>query len=77
MSRFSYIKFDPLRADKMEAFKSLFEGLERSVEEQLTTSRPKSLCLTSLEEAYMWIGKAIRDEQIQLDGKINHEPNRG
>jgi hypothetical protein len=39
-----------------------------SLIESLGKSRPQSLALTSLEECYMWIGKAIRDNQIERNG---------
>lgn len=37
--------------------------LEDFTEKSLSSGRPKSLVMTKLEEAYMWVGKSIRDEQ--------------
>lgn len=43
--------------------KQQVQNLECTIE-TLANGRAKSLALTSLEECYMWIGKAIRDEQL-------------
>jgi len=74
-SRFNYVKYDELAAKKQERFKNVFATLELMAEE-LIDSRARSLFLTHLEEAYMWTGKAIRDEQIARQGNVNHEPAR-
>ena len=67
MSRFDYVKYDD-NAEKMQAgFKSIFIGLTDAVE-ALPKGRAQSIALTKLEEAYMWIGKAIRDNQIERNG---------
>ncbi len=65
MSRFDYVKYDDLSAGLQAEMKRDFENLAGEVEEHLRDGRAKSLVLTKLEEAYMWIGKAIRDEQIE------------
>jgi hypothetical protein len=59
-----------------EEFKSLFEQIETYADLNLADSRAKSLLMTSLEEAYMWTGKAIRDEQIARGGDATHLPER-
>ena len=55
----------------------MFEAIEDYANLTLKDSRPKSLLLTALEEAYMWSGKAIRDEQIERDGELKHQEARG
>lgn len=65
MSRFDYVKYDQPATAKQLQFKELFTLMETGVAHNLPEGRAKSLVLTKLEEAYMWIGKAIRDEQIQ------------
>jgi hypothetical protein len=65
MSRFDYIKYDEKAAEQQAAFKGNFQSLEGFVESALISPRAKALALTKLEEAYMWVGKAIRDDQIQ------------
>lgn len=64
-SRFDYIKYDEVRIDAQLEFKASFQNIERAVE-TLPNGRAKSLVLTKLEEAYMWVGKALRDEQLSV-----------
>lgn len=75
--RFSYVKYDEQSIQKQETFKQMFEAIEDYANLALTDSRPKSLLMTALEEAYMWTGKAIRDEQIARDSQTAHTPERG
>jgi hypothetical protein len=75
MGRFDYVKFDDSTAEKLSDFKDRFIGLEKCCS-QLKDGRAKSLVLTKLEEAYMWVGKALRDEQIALGGDSTDQPNR-
>lgn len=76
-SRFSYVKYDEQAVQAQEAFKVLFEGIESLANEALPNSREKSLLMTALEEAYMWTGKAIRNEQIARNAEVEHAPARG
>ena len=73
--RFSYVKYDEQSQAQQEELKDLFEEIE-SVVNDLPDSREKSLCLTALEEAYMWTGKAIRDAQIARGSQPQHVPER-
>lgn len=77
MSRFDYIRYDEISTKQSEFFKAAFESIEKEVMMSLSDGRAKSLALTNLEEAYMWLGKAIRDEQIARVGDQNHVPERG
>lgn len=45
-----------------------FTGQLALMIESLPPGRAKALAVTKLEECYMWIGKAIRDEQIARNG---------
>lgn len=74
--RFSYVAYDDVAKAKQEEFKKRFEELEAFAAESLPVGRAMSLFLTSLEEAYMWTGKAIRDEQIARGSKPEHVPGR-
>jgi hypothetical protein len=74
--RFSYVKYDECAILDQAEFKRSFESLERLTEDRLSNGRAKALVLTKLEEAYMWVGKAIRDEQIERTGKIDEQPER-
>lgn len=64
MSRFDYVKYDLRAVEDQAVFKKQFEELEHSVTAHLKPGRASALVLTKLEEAYMWVGKAIRDEQV-------------
>lgn len=74
--RFDYVKFDEDTAKKLGDFKDRFTGMERCVNENLADGRAKSLVMTKLEEAYMWVGKALRDEQIARGGDATDQPQR-
>lgn len=75
--RFDYVKYDAIAIAKQEGFKQMVETLEKAADDMLPIGRAKPLFLTSLEEAYMWVGKAIRDEQIARNSQIAHIPERG
>lgn len=66
--RFDYVKYDDATAAKQEGFKMEVMDLAHSIE-QLAPGRAQSLALTKLEECYMWIGKALRDEQIKKNSE--------
>lgn len=74
--RFSYVKYDDASVEKQETFKQLFEDIEEFAAANLPESRARSLLMTALEEAYMWTGKAIRDEQIARESQPEHTPER-
>lgn len=63
IGRFDYVRYDEKSQGIQEDFKSVFKTLEGMANVRLTSSRAKALMLTALEEAYMWAGKAIRDDQ--------------
>ncbi len=75
--RFDYVQYDLKSMQKSERFKLLFDSLENELNELLSDSRYKSLCITDLEKAYMWIGKALRDETIGRTPIVQHKPERG
>lgn len=66
-NRFDYVKFDEKATNKQAKAKELFQQLETWVND-LPDGRAKSLIFTKLEEAYAWVGKAVRDEQIATRG---------
>lgn len=76
MSRFDYVKYDEQSIKKQADLKALFEEVERLVEVSIPDGRAKSLVLTYLEIAYMWTGKAIRDEQIGRGVQVEDVPAR-
>lgn len=73
--RFSYVKYDAQAQIQQEAFKEAFEKIEVMAAD-LKEGRAKSLVMTYLEIAYMWTGKALRDEQIVRDPSTAHAPER-
>lgn len=73
--RFSYVRYDEKSAALQEAFKKAFENVE-AIGNALGDGRAKALFLTHLEIAYMWTGKAIRDEQIGRDSLAEHVAER-
>lgn len=75
--RFSYVRYDEQSVKKQEAMKAAFEAIEALAEANLQNGRPKALVMTALEEAYMWVGKAIRDEQVARNSQTEHSPSRG
>lgn len=64
-NRFDYVKYDATSEMLSGAAKRKAMEFEEFIENSLAPGRAKSLALTKLEEVFMWIGKAIRDEQIE------------
>lgn len=77
MSRFDYVKYDNKAQEDQAYIKTRFEELEEAVMGNLKPGRASALVLTKLEEAYMWVGKAIRDEQIARNGAAELQESRG
>lgn len=62
-TRLDYVKYDgTAQMQQMEA-KDICLDLEYWIDKNIK-GRPASLAMTKLEELYMWIGKAIRDQQL-------------
>lgn len=76
MSRFDYVRYDEEAAAKQAKMKAAFENIEEAGK-SLAEGRAKALFLTHLEVAYMWVGKAIRDEQIARGGSAQEVKERG
>jgi hypothetical protein len=68
MNRFEYVKYDEIAIADQAAFKSMCEKLAASIE-VLPSGRAQCLALNKLEECYMWIGKALRDAQVERNGR--------
>lgn len=75
MSRFDYVKYDDKAIEQQNEAKALFKKVEAFVD-GLDPGRAKSTTYTKLEEAYMWVGKAIRDEQIARNGSAPLQEER-
>lgn len=63
--KFKCIEYDAASLENLEVIQERFTSLAESIEHRLINSRTRALALTSLEEASMWIGKSIRDDQIE------------
>lgn len=63
--RFDYVQYDNTALDKQEVCRLNCRDLEHLIEVLLPKGHAQFLALTKLEEVYMWIGKALRDEQIE------------
>lgn len=63
-TRFDYVKYDDKALLIQDEFKQRVFHLEQAIDTELSSPRAKAIALTKLEEVYMWIGKAIRDDQI-------------
>lgn len=75
MSRFDYVKYDERAQSDQNLAKSFVTGLEAMIN-KIGSGRAQSLALTKLEECYMWIGKAIRDDQIKRNGSAELQEER-
>lgn len=64
MSRFDYVKYDELALAVQNEAKEKAIALEIVIN-GLESPRAKALALTKLEEVYMWIGKAVRDDLLK------------
>lgn len=68
MSRFDYVKYDEQAAKEQAKAKELCEKMEGFINTNLKDSHAKEIALTRLQETYMWIGIAIRNEQVTHRG---------
>lgn len=76
MSRFDYVKYDANAIDDQESAKKICIQLETFIGAigysvaplPAPIARAKALAITSLEEAYMWIGKALKEDQLARNG---------
>lgn len=75
MSRFDYVAYDGIAGDQQSVAKAAVTRVESMID-AFPNGRAKSLALTALEESYMWIGKAIRDEQIARNGSAPLQEGR-
>lgn len=76
MPRFDYVKYDDTAMDSQAILKNKFVELENLIDAKTVSPRAKALAMTKLEECYMWVGKAIRDDQIQRNGSAELQEQR-
>lgn len=75
-NRFDYVAYDEQAKRTQLNLKGEFQALEGHIGVAIQSPRAKALVLTKLEEAYMWIGKAIRDDQIARNGSAPLQEER-
>lgn len=75
MNKFAYVKYDDVTSAKSAMFKKMVEDLQQQIE-LLGAGREQQTASYKLEECFMWIGKALKEEQIRKDGTIKHLPER-
>lgn len=75
MNRFDYVKYDYQSQKLQDQLKNNMQTILRMMY-VLPEGRARSLAFTALEEAYMWMGKAIRDDQIARNGKAELQEER-
>lgn len=76
MSRFDYVKYDAQAELAQTELKATIGNVESYVEKHVKSPRAKALVLTKLEEAYMWMGKGVRDDQIARNGGAELQEGR-
>ncbi len=64
MPMFDYLQWDEKSEKVQQEIKLFFVNIELSAKENLKPSRELSLAMTNLEQAWMWMGKAIKADQI-------------
>lgn len=62
--RFGGIPFDGTSAALQSAIMANARALEREVMARIREGRSRDQALARMEEAMMWLGKAIRDDQV-------------
>jgi hypothetical protein len=73
---FDYIKFDKQSTANQASIKEVFTTLETVILHKLNHSRYRALAITALEEAYSWVGKAVREDQLKRGGENELEEKR-
>ncbi len=65
MRRFDYITYDDQAAAFQLEMKTSFQLILKTLTESLCMSRERQLALTKLEETYVWVCKAVGEDQLQ------------
>ena len=69
MSSFDTVVFDEISIGKIQAFRTLYTQLEKSVL-TLEDSREKLYAITNLEQSFMWLTRLIEREQVSRSTAI-------
>lgn len=77
MSRLDYVKYDTAAVAAQAQFKDAFEAVISLVQSHPAGgSEQAQFALVRLEEAYMWVGKMIRDDQVVRNGSATPQEER-
>lgn len=74
--RFDYVRYDERAINDQNVLKFNVENLENLVGHLIKCPRSKALVMSKLEEAYMWIGKGIRNDQIERNRSAESQEER-
>ena len=66
VSRLNFVKYDAESLRKNEELKYAVQNVERYLL-NLPECRERSLAMTAMEEMFMWIGKTIRNDQLERE----------
>ena len=66
MQEFDYLNYDEVNDYTIRSLRMQFEGVARYLQ-RLPPSRAAQSAITSLESAYMFAAKAIRDDRLKHD----------
>ena len=75
-SRFDYVQYDDLGRATQADFKESVTELEKQIENFVKCPRSKAKAISKLEEVYMWVGKGIRNDQIERNGSAPLQEGR-
>lgn len=76
-TRFDYIQYDDVAADKQTACKTACLAVEAAIA-AIGSNRETAIALTQLEHVYARCGRAIRDDQIaRANGAVALQERRG
>jgi len=64
MSRFEPVEFDATAIGKSKYLRMHFEAIEKYAMDRLVISRERFVAFTILEDAHMWMNKAIAEDQL-------------
>ncbi len=75
-NRFDYVKYDSNSTQAQANLKAKFTDLEEEINREIVDGRAKALVMTNLEQAYMWCGKGLRDDQLKRTGAVPLQEER-
>lgn len=74
--RFDYVKYDDTATAQQAIAKTAVITHENVIEQNVKCGRSKAIAITKLEECYAWIGKGIRNDQLERNDTADLEEQR-